>query len=773
MSADMGEGHNATGRALHAAVNRLWPHAQVHWSDVLTEMGAGVGPFFRRVYRTSVQRLPWLYEVFYGAVWRHRWFARSAKRVIGAWAGRKLASVLDRIGPDLVLSTYPMASTGLEWLRHHRGLTTPVGAWVSDFAPHPSWVHTGVDLNLVMHPVAAEVATRDEPGAVVEVSAPPVAERFVPGDRERARRRLGLPTDRFVALVSCGSLGFGSTGRTVTELLAGDSQGVVLVVAGRNDQLRRELTARFADNRVVVLGWVTDMASLMVAADVVVTNAGGATGLEALACGRAVVLHEPIAGHGRANAALMADAGLATVCDQPGELTAWLHAVRADPDRLREQEERALRYTADHRIEDGLRHLVAAGPSYPVGRVLPAADALFLHAQTADAPQQVGAVLIFEDTGPTWEEVVRLVSTVPGVFGRLVPPTALRRGRWVRDHAVDPADLVVRRAGDWRTIADEFFSAPLDLDRPVAAALVEPRADPDRMAVLIKAHHALGDGVMVLQALLSATGTATRAWAAPPTARMGTAALPSLSRLARGLRRLAAGGRAPASALDRAGTPRRHEFVTIPGDRLRAAARSAGCGLADAVYTVVAEALHRALPDAGHGTSAIRMVMPVSLRQPTSMRAAGNWTGAVPVDLPIGPMDVATRLHAVAEALREAKSTDLAEVARAVLHAVGWLPPLAHRALARAMYRPPWFNAIGTVLPGPRHEIRLNGSRIGQAHPVLPLAPGSGLSWGALCWGDQLHFCFTTAPGVDGPRLAQAVRTAAQDLIDQSVGRYG
>ena len=54
--------------------------------------------------------------------------------------------------PDLVLSTYPIGSGGLAWLRRRGRLPVPVGAWVSDFAPHPFWVHEPLDLHVVMHP---------------------------------------------------------------------------------------------------------------------------------------------------------------------------------------------------------------------------------------------------------------------------------------------------------------------------------------------------------------------------------------------------------------------------------------------------------------------------------------------------------------------------------------------------------------------------------------------------------------------------------------------
>lgn len=356
VSAAMGEGHNATGRALEDAVRRLWPQATVRWLDTLDVMGTGVGPLFRWIYVSNVQSTPWLYEFFYRSLWRHRWFATASKRFVGVWSGRRLGRELADYRPDLVLSTYPLGSAGLDWLRRHHRLDVPTGAWISDFAPHPFWVYGDLDLNLVMHEQAVPPALKCVPQAKVVVSAPPVRAAFRPGDRDTARHRVDLPPEAFVALVSCGSLGFGDVEDAAKELLGAHPDVVPVVVCGRNDQLKRRLQP-LADRepRLRLLGWTDEMPTYTIASDVVVTNAGGATGLEALACGRPVLMHRPIAAHGRANAQLMADAGLAIVCETDGELGEAVRELIAAPERWKAMAEAATRHCdRTGALEDGL-----------------------------------------------------------------------------------------------------------------------------------------------------------------------------------------------------------------------------------------------------------------------------------------------------------------------------------------------------------------------------------------------------------------------------------
>lgn len=361
VSADMGEGHNATGRALQEAAEELWPGVQVEWTDVLRALGPGVGPVLRRLYRTNVEFSPWLYEFFYEQIKRQRWFAASSKYVIAVWAGRRMASRIADLRPDAIISTYPMGTGGLCWLRRRRGLSTPIGAWVSDFAPHPFWVYRGVDLTLVMHEVAVPVAERQVPGARVAVSAPPVRARFHPADRAAARGALDLPVEAFVAVVSGGSLGFGHVADAAHAILEAAPGSVVLVLCGHNEHARRHLLAEGDHGgRLRALAWVDDMPRLYAAADVVVTNAGGATGLEALATGRTVLMYRPIAAHGRANAALMEEAGLAEICLDEEALAEAVRRLCHDPGRLAERERTALAYADRRSLADGLRAFLRA-----------------------------------------------------------------------------------------------------------------------------------------------------------------------------------------------------------------------------------------------------------------------------------------------------------------------------------------------------------------------------------------------------------------------------
>ena len=124
-------------------------------------------------------------------------------------------------------------------------------------------------------------------------------------------------------LISAGSLGLGDVPALVDAALRNPAAHV-LVLCGRNATLREELDAR---DRVTALGWRDDVPALMAASDVLLHNAGGLSVTEALVANLPAVTYHPIPGHGRANATVLAEAGLAPWPTSPDGLAAVLDGV--------------------------------------------------------------------------------------------------------------------------------------------------------------------------------------------------------------------------------------------------------------------------------------------------------------------------------------------------------------------------------------------------------------------------------------------------------------
>jgi hypothetical protein len=521
------------------------------------------------------------------------------------------------------------------------------------------------------------------------------------------------------------------------------------------------------------------MAALTVASDVVVTNAGGATSLEALACGRAIVMYRPIAAHGKANAELMAAAGLAEVCDDEAELADAIHRLRTEPAQLAAIERASLAHANSGTVADGLTALLAASAAAPQRR-LRAADSMFVHVQTPAVPQQVGAVLILDaasdGTSATLADAAHLFDAAPGLYGRIEPGSAWRHPRWVARPGraidlVEPVDIGGDGPSDLDGAMDAFFSVPLDGTTGTGLARLVRGLEGGRCALLIKLHHASADGIAVIGALVGRTrGQDFIAEPAAPTATERPTTrqrLAAARELAVGVWTLARAGRAAPSELNGPvrTADRHHARVDLPVTEVRQVARALGARTTDLATALLGEALHRVLHADENGPDHLRVMMPRSTRTTRTFRTAGNRTGAASVDLPIGPMSLADRVAGTRAATDRQVGSSAPHAAHAVVWALGQLPPWLHAIAARLVYRSTWFNAIASVLPGARSPVFLNGHRVSVVYPVLALAPGVRLSVGIMTWANLVTVCFAGDADLAGrvDALAEAMNAAFKE----------
>jgi UDP-N-acetylglucosamine:LPS N-acetylglucosamine transferase len=319
VTASMGSGHDAAAAELTRRL-RARGH-QVRIVDFLLLPAHRQGEALRGFYRQLVGRAPAAYDLAMSA-WQHypAFFERLTAIGGGAYE-RPLAVLIDRLQPDTVVSTYNLASQALGRMRSDRRLLAPLTAYVTDPGAHRYWVAAGADAHLAPLPQTA-AALRGWGAAAVTMVAPLIATGAA-GGRAEARRRWALDDRVRVALVNGGSWGVGGASRTARVLAA---VGVVpVVLCGRSTRLARQVTSVPGARAVP---WTDDVPGLLAASDVVVDNAGGTTCWEALAAHRPVVVHRPIGGHGRLNAAALADAGLARWTDDDAGLRAAVLAAR-------------------------------------------------------------------------------------------------------------------------------------------------------------------------------------------------------------------------------------------------------------------------------------------------------------------------------------------------------------------------------------------------------------------------------------------------------------
>jgi diacylglycerol O-acyltransferase / wax synthase len=373
VSAGMGEGHNAAASALSEVIEDCWPGCTVDRLDTIELRGACFARAVRWAYGFQLSTVPWTYALIYEWLSRSDALAAAMKKVIGPFFGRHLSKVLEAKQPDLVVSTYPFGSAALDWLRAKRGMGTLTVTYIPAFHVHPLWVYPTIDMHFVMYDSASAHARMPGLERSMRLGAPPVRSGFGDFDRTKARRALQLPTGEFVVLMTGGAWGLGDIEAGVGALVKMEPPVHVVAVCGKNASLEARLCplARAYPGRLEVYGYVSTMAQLMAAADVVVTNGARVTVLEALRTPRPVVAFAPLAGHGTASTAEMVRRTLAVEARDVPKLVEQVRRLRTDPGLVQKMERAGQRWVDGRYLRRSVSEIEAvylerAGASHPV-----------------------------------------------------------------------------------------------------------------------------------------------------------------------------------------------------------------------------------------------------------------------------------------------------------------------------------------------------------------------------------------------------------------------
>jgi processive 1,2-diacylglycerol beta-glucosyltransferase len=167
----------------------------------------------------------------------------------------------------------------------------------------------------------ARLVPRGVPAESVCVTGIPIAAKFSdPIDAAAIRKRMGLRDDLPVLLVLGGGFGMGPVVEMLMALNRFESAAQIVVVCGRNEELRGEVAALDHRHPTHVLGFASNMHELMAVADLILTKPGGLTTSEALALGKPMLILDPIPGQESANSDFLLEQGVAAKVNRVEDL---------------------------------------------------------------------------------------------------------------------------------------------------------------------------------------------------------------------------------------------------------------------------------------------------------------------------------------------------------------------------------------------------------------------------------------------------------------------
>lgn len=325
LSEPFGGGHT---KAAEALVTRL-----EGWNSMIYELGNYLHPrltsHLARGYLKTVEKAPWIWGKIYSSSLSESYLIPYMYRKVYF---TKLAALLLKTKPDVILSTHPIPAAAISSLRKYK-IHIPLIGVVTDFHIHPSWSLAACDVLCVPSPEIPEWMGSQTSTSILSTGIPVRPEFQIISSKEQAKRKLSLDQEKPVVLWMGGSNGIAKNMIWVQEIKK-ETAIQWIFVTGKNAQLRKSLEETLGPcEHIKVYGYVQDISALMDASDLLITKPGGVTCSEAIHKELPIVLIPGITGQEEENIQFLLGHGLADATDT-GEIREVVQSILNHPSKL-------------------------------------------------------------------------------------------------------------------------------------------------------------------------------------------------------------------------------------------------------------------------------------------------------------------------------------------------------------------------------------------------------------------------------------------------------
>ncbi len=341
LSTSAGAGHLRAAEAVELALGQIAPDAQVKNVDVLSLATKTFKRLYGQAYLDFVNRAPHVLGYFYDLLDKPRKKDSRADRyrvLLEKLNMRPFLKLLKSEKWDLVVDCHFLPTEIIASLRRKGSLTTRHVTVTTDFETHRLWLHKPCEHYFTATEEGrAYLASFGYPERRITVTGIPIHPVFsTKKPRAEYIEAQGLKGDRPILLQLAGGFGVGPIEKIYRTLLDLETPVEVVVVSGRNEAVKKKLSAVKVPRRHAtrIFGFTTEIDELMAVADIVVSKPGGLTTSESLARGAAMCIVNPIPGQEARNSDYLLEEGAAIKVNNLPTLGHKLSGLLADKKRL-------------------------------------------------------------------------------------------------------------------------------------------------------------------------------------------------------------------------------------------------------------------------------------------------------------------------------------------------------------------------------------------------------------------------------------------------------
>ena len=313
-----GHGHKKAAEALKEAFLDTPYAPDVELVDVVERGSALLQKTYVQTYQTLAVHFPWVWSFFF-CLSNSKILSplvNVARAMFNTFHLKRFSSWVRTQSFDLCVSTHFMPAYKLGKMKQNGQIQTKLVTVVTDYRVHRFWVNSGTDAYTTMTEEARQDILSIDSKARVAVLGIPISSKFSKSyDRSKTRLKLGLSDSDLTLLITTGSFGSGPLLQILEKL--DDLSGLqTMVVCAQNETLYNTLKSESFKNRVLILGYVSNMEELMAASDAAIVKPGGLTLCEGLAQNVVLILTSPIPGQEEGNRHILLSRHAAYSLDQ-------------------------------------------------------------------------------------------------------------------------------------------------------------------------------------------------------------------------------------------------------------------------------------------------------------------------------------------------------------------------------------------------------------------------------------------------------------------------
>lgn len=280
LTTSTGQGHNQAADALIDILSQNDFSCTKY--DFLASNSKFINKFIVKSYEISASYFPKIYGLIYRLT--DTKFHNKILNMLFTLISNKLYKFIMESSPDIIIGTHPFTALIISRLKQKKNLKVPFISVITDFKAHAAYINNNVDAYITGSDYTKEHLVKNKiPPNIIYPLGIPVRESFYLNNAIIPKIK---DTEYFSILLMSGSMGLNNISYVFDELLKNKNKLRLTVVCGNNHKLKEKLLKKYnielTDKKIHILGYTTDIASLMEYSDVIISKPGGLTVTESI-----------------------------------------------------------------------------------------------------------------------------------------------------------------------------------------------------------------------------------------------------------------------------------------------------------------------------------------------------------------------------------------------------------------------------------------------------------------------------------------------------------